>query len=136
MSIRYEIKKENLSKIPESFLYNLFFRTQHSHQNICVFRNRNVSISLSIEECSMCITKDYPDYYNFNVTIHNTDISENVLADFKIVEFQGSAIQGFLNIYYDPYDWIYSALKIFDNNLYYFLNYYKKVLEKDNDGVY
>lgn len=133
MSIRYEIKKENLSKIHESFLYNLFFRTQHRYQDICIFRNKNTSISLSIKESSMCISKDYPDYYNFNVTIYNIDTSESVLADFKIVEFQGSAIQGFLNIYYDPYDWLFSALKLFENNLYYFLSYYRKVSEKEND---
>lgn len=88
---------------------------------------------MSIKESSMCISKDYPDYYNFNVTIYNTDTSESVLADFKIVEFQGSAIQGFLNIYYDPYDWLFLALKLFENNLYYFLSYYRKILEKDND---
>lgn len=133
MSIRYEIKKENLSKIPDYFLYDLFFRTQHRYQDIHVFRNKNINISLSIEECSMSITKDSPNYYSFSVTIHNTDTSESILADFKIVEFQGSAIQGFLNIYYDPYDWLFLALKLFENNLYYFLSYYRKILEKDND---
>jgi hypothetical protein len=80
----------------------------------------------------MSITKDSPNYYSFNVTIHNTDTSESILADFKIVEFQGSAIQGFLNIYYDSYDWLFLALKLFENNLYYFLSYYRKMLGKDN----
>lgn len=136
MAIKYEIKKENLSKIPKSFLHDLFFQNQNKYEDICVFNYKNISISLNREESSVSVSKNYPNYYNFNVTLHNSNTSENILANFKIVEFQGRAIQGFLSIYYEPYNWIYFTLKIFENNLYYFLNYYKKVLEKNNDGVY
>lgn len=111
MSIRYEIKKENLSKIPKSFLHDLFFQNQNKYEDICVFNYKNISISLNREESSVSVSKNYPNYYNFNVTLHNSNTSENILANFKIVEFQGRAIQGFLSIYYEPYNWIYFTLK-------------------------
>lgn len=46
MSIRYEIKKENLNKIPDYFLHDLFFYNPDKYQNLTIFENKNIRIEL------------------------------------------------------------------------------------------
>lgn len=136
MSIRYEIKKENLNKIPNYFLHDLFFYNPDKYQNPTIFENKNIRIELVKSEYSFSLTGIYPNTYKFEITIYNIDTSEYVLGSLKITTCQGIAIGGDIDIYYEPYDWLYSALKIFDNNLYYFLSYYKKILEMNNDAIH
>lgn len=134
MSIQYEIKKENLNKIPDYFIHNLFINNKDKYKDILIFKNGNISIKLAKNEFSFSITGIYPNTYKFDVTISDADTSEFALGYLKIVTCRGAVVGGDILIYYDPYDWLFSALKIFENNLYYFLSYYKKVIEETEEN--